>query len=877
MRLMLLAWPPLAAAPVWADDRAVDYLRDIKPVLQERCYACHGALKERSGLRADTAKSLLDGGDSGPAVVPGRSEESLLVARVTGAGGVRRMPPEGEPLTAQQVGLLRRWIDQGAPLPKHEEPEPDPQAHWAFQPPTRPPVPKVHNAAWVRNPIDAFLAAEHERLGLQPVPPAANHVLLRRLYLDLIGLPPTGGQWQAFHGDSSADAYERVVERLLNSPEHGQRWGRHWMDIWRYSDWSGENKNLVRGSPKHIWRWRDWIVESLNRDKGYDRMILEMLAGDELAPANPDIVRATGFLARNWYEFNRNVWLDDTVEHTAKAFLGLTLSCARCHDHKFDPLSQREYYAWRAIFEPHDVRIDAVPAQPDTALDGLPRVYDAQPAAPTYLLIRGEETRPDKRRSIAPGVPDALGGQFEVRPVSLPLQAYYPAVQAESCQELLRRAEADVASAQAALGAARSAERPADGTVPLAELKLAAAQAELTALQARIAAERVKYARVAGFEPGAAEVGDASRYDELAAAAAAADRMAVLRKAELAVLQSEQKLASARRLAEGAQDARKARASVTAAEREMQRMRKELAAAKAALARTDSGYRPLGPQTPPTSTGRRLALARWITDPRNPLTARVAVNHVWLRHFGEPLVATVDDFGRRASRPRLAALLDWLAVELVESGWSLKHLHRLIVTSNAYRLASTTREAPAGNAAIDPENRWLWRMNSRRAEAEVIRDSVLHVAGNLDRSLGGPEIPLDQGETSRRRSLYFRHAHERQIPFLEAFDGADVTECYRRSVTVVPQQALALANSALPYEQSRELARKLAADGAGVTDAAFVRLAFEHLLTRPPTAAERDRCLGFLKEQGEQAEADSVRRASLLHALMNHNDFLTIR
>jgi hypothetical protein len=335
----------------------------------------------------------------------------------------------------------------------------------------------------------------------------------------------------------------------------------------------------------------------------------------------------------------------------------------------------------------------------------------------------------------------------------------------------------------------------------------------------------------------------------LAVAAAVADRLAVLRKAELAVLKNGNKTGSEARAAQ-----------------------KELTAAQAAMKKTDASYRPLGPQTPRTSTGRRSALAQWITDPGNPLTARVAVNHVWLRHFGEPLVDPVDDFGRRTPRPRHAALLDWMAVELMESGWSLKHLHRLIVTSNAYRMASTTREAPAGNLQIDAENRWLWRMNSRRAEAEVIRDSVLHVAGKLDCSMGGPEIPLDQGEKSPRRSLYFRHAFERQVPFLKAFDSADAMECYRRLITVLPQQALALINSTLPYEQSRHLARRLSAENQGVSDVAFVRLAFEHVLTRPPTAGEQDECLGFLTAQ------DGVEgRAALIHVLMNHNDFITIR
>ncbi|MBI3469553.1 MAG: DUF1549 domain-containing protein, partial [Planctomycetes bacterium] len=340
--LILLGWLSPVTALLGADASSVDYLRDIRPLLRERCYACHGALKQNSSLRLDTADSLLRGGDSGPAIVPGKSDESLLIEAVTGDLAVWRMPPEGEALTAQQISLLRSWIDQGAPHPEQEQPEPDPRAHWAFQPPVRPTVPQVSNTDWVKNPIDAFLAAEHERLGLKPAPAAEKHVLLRRVSLDLLGLPPTRDEAHAFLSDSSTDAYEKVVQRLLNSPDYGQRWARHWMDIWRYSDWSGENKNLVRGSPQHIWRWRDWIVESLNQDKPYDRMILEMLAGDEIAPEDPNIVRATSFLGRNWYKFNRNVWLENTVEHTAKAFMGVTLNCARCHNHMYDPISQKE-------------------------------------------------------------------------------------------------------------------------------------------------------------------------------------------------------------------------------------------------------------------------------------------------------------------------------------------------------------------------------------------------------------------------------------------------------------------------------------------------------------------------------------------------------
>ncbi|MCA1685587.1 MAG: DUF1549 domain-containing protein, partial [Planctomycetia bacterium] len=296
-----------------------------------------------------------------------------------------------------------------------------------FRPPIRPPVPVAAGAVAVRNPIDAFLASRHESLGLNPSPEAERDVLLRRVSLDLTGLVPSPGELRAFLADPSEDAYERAVDRLLASPRYGERWARHWMDVWRYSDWDGYGAE-VRESRPHIWRWRDWIVESLNAGKGYDRMVAEMLAADESSPDDPGRLRATGFLARNWYKFNRNAWLDNTVEHTGKAFLGLTINCARCHDHKYDPVTQREYYQFRAIFEPHDVRADPVPGQPDPARDALARVYDARPDAPTFLFLRGNEKEPDKDHPLPPGVPAVVGvaGAFEVKTVALSREAAYP-------------------------------------------------------------------------------------------------------------------------------------------------------------------------------------------------------------------------------------------------------------------------------------------------------------------------------------------------------------------------------------------------------------------------------------------------------------------
>ncbi len=358
-----------AAAPV-------NYGHDVKPVLVARCTSCHGAIRQKGGLRLDTAEFVRAGGESGPAVEPGKSAESLLIDRVTAADDSNRMPPasDGVRLSDAEVAILRAWIDWGATAPPEPVP-PDPREHWAYQPPTRAALPRPARTGWAGNPIDAFLAAGHRSRGLTPSLPVPRELWLRRVYLDLLGLLPTRQERQAYLADRSPSADARIVDRLLADPRHGERWARHWMDVWRYSDWYGLGEE-VRYSHPHIWHWRDWIVAAVNADKGYDQMIEEMLAGDELAPDDAATLRATGFLVRNWDIFNRNAWLASTVEHTARAFLGATIQCARCHDHKFDPISQAEYYQLRAFFEPYQIRIDRVPGQPDRTKAGLPRVFD---------------------------------------------------------------------------------------------------------------------------------------------------------------------------------------------------------------------------------------------------------------------------------------------------------------------------------------------------------------------------------------------------------------------------------------------------------------------------------------------------------------------
>lgn len=1109
--------------PAVAAGASVDYVKDIKSVLATKCFACHGALKHESDLRLDAASLILKGGDSGPAIMPGKADDSLLIHKVSASDPAERMPPEGEgePLTSDQLALLRTWINEGAVAPEEPIP-PDPRQHWAYQPIAKPPLSSFRNPqSAICNPIDIFLAAAHESAGITPTGPASKETLLRRVYFDLIGLPPTRDELHAFVADDSPLAYERVVDQLLASPQYGERWGRHWMDVWRYSDWTGYG-NEIRYSQRHIWRWRDWIIESLNADKGYDRIILEMLAADELSPGDEDAARATGFLARNWYKFDRNSWLDDVVDHTTKAFLGMTVKCARCHDHKYDPISQREYYSLRAIFEPYDVRTDPAPGERDLEKNGFARIFDAHPETPTYLFQRGDPRRPDKEHPSAPGVPSIVQGPaFGASTVTLPLASYYPAMRPFVADDLLAQAHSAIEVAQRELTRARqqlaAAEKPekpiakavlegaafleddfsqprsdvwtvvrgdweyaggrlvqkqiaggfspiatatdpprdfvarltftptggavyrsvglsfdwvedrdfqavylsakdngssvsafhrrggadaypAEAIVPhsirvgqktelevlvrgdvlnvrvdgqlklayrlpvprqagkfaiwtydasaefhhlkitdlsaeaslappsagpapesdpleshraaqrgatLAEKKLAEAQADLTATEARIAAERAKYS-----EALTGNAMDADQVAALANVASRAERLAELAEAEAKLLSAQHETARA----QGAKkdgDAASEKAAADAEEK-AKAAEKALTDARAAAEQESAAYRPLGPTNPQTSTGRRLALARWIADRRNPLTARVAVNHIWLRHFGQPLVENVEDFGLRSPRPVHAELLDYLAAELMEHDWSMKYVHRLIVTSAAYQRSSNAdfgvRTARSDNSipqsairnphSIDPDNKLFWRMAPRRLESESVRDAVLSAADNLDLRQGGPDLDQGQGLTSPRRSLYFRHARERQMEFLTIFDAANPEECYRRRESIRPQQTFAMMNSSLAIGESRRLAGQLSEQiVANSSDEEFTIAAFETVLTRRPTAGELADCLVFLESQATRlaspeqldslpSESGAVppspdpgqrARENLVLVLFNHNDFVTIR
>jgi mono/diheme cytochrome c family protein len=894
-----------------APSEQVDYNTHIKPLLMEKCSACHGVLKQEAGLRLDAGEFVRAGSESGSVVDLEQPVRSLLLDRVSASKPGERMPPDGEgsPLTVEQIELVEAWIAAGATSPADEAIVQSPAEHWAYQIPRQSPLPEVVTENRLVNPIDRFIAESIQEHGLQSVPAAEPQQLVRRVYLDLLGLPPTPEQQDAYLREPTDEAWMALVDRLLEDPSHGEHWARHWMDVWRYSDWDGYREE-VRGSQRHIWHWRDWIVQSLNEDKGYDQMVLEMLAADELYPDDLDALRATGFLVRNWHKSNRDIWLDATVEHTAKAFLGITLNCAKCHDHKYDPIGQREYYAFRAIFEPHRVRAERLPGEADPIKLSLPRAYDAELDIPTYLYLQGNEKLPDTQHPIAPAAPQVIGLELEVSPVALPTIASHPFLRKYIEEEELQLAMHSLQMAKDQLASASLPEEQ-----QRAGQKCRVAETNLESLRQRWSADK---ARAVLGRPDV----------EQAAMALRAERLHSLEQARLEVMETQIALSEANRLAETKPE--EAIAAIEKATKAFQDSEKRLAQAqlqmdklaesageaeqlveaekgktkKEAAAATDeqhdSSYTTVGTTYPTTSTGRRLALAKAIVDRRNPLAARVAINHIWMRHFGEPLVENAFDFGLRSPVPAQVKLLDWLAVELMEHAWSTKYIHRLIVTSQTYRLSSSTSRLDpvtlARNKEIDPDNAYFWHAVPRRLTAESVRDSLLHVAGQLDRAFGGPDIDFLDGESNFRRSLYFRHAYEKQMTMLVLFDVANPTECYERSSSVVPQQALALANSPLSVGMSRVLAGNLSREYG--EPGSFIQQLYRVVLGRNCSEPELALCLQFLQEQAGvlanpqqltpgngtvpstvEASPDSHQRAreNLVHVLLNHNDFVTVR
>lgn len=800
IRIVTLCFALAAILPsVRGDEPApVDYLRDVKPIFVERCVACHGPDKQQSDLRLDTAAAATSGGISGPAIVSGNSGESLVIQAVTGVGDVARMPPEdaGQPLTAEQISALRLWIDAGATAPADELPLPAVQPkgayHWSFQPLANPTPPSVQREAWIRNDIDRFVLAPLEARGLAPSPPADRAALLRRVSFDLTGLPPVPELVLAFELDNRPDAYERMVDELLKSPHYGERWGRHWLDQARYADSNG----YTIDSGRSIWKYRDWVIHALNRDLPFDQFALWQLAGDMLPKATLDQKIATGFHRNTMVneeggtdqEQFRIEAVADRLATTGAVFLGLTVGCARCHDHKYDPISQREYYQLFAIFNGADEPSLQVPTdQQARELPGL------------LADIEQMETRL--------ATVDANLGTRQIE---------WEAKMLAAGEELAKLPD----ELRAVLMQPTDQRTPEQRDKLLAEYK-------------KIDPERAPLAK---------------SLDELK--------------------QRHKQLISA--------------ITTTLVLHERDQPRQTHVHLRGDFLRPGAAVQPGAPAVlpelfPSGDRVTRLDFARWLFDPRQPLTARVTVNRVWQHYFGQGLVVTENDFGTQGDRPSHPELLDWLAGRFAAGGWSLKALHRLIVTSAAYQQSSDAR---ADLAAADPYNKLMARQVRLRLEAEAVRDAALAVSGLLSREVGGPSVyppqpqgiyrftqqvkywKESQGVDRFRRGLYTYFWRSSPHPFLVAFDAPDATTaCTRRVRSNSPLQALTLANDPMFFELAQGLAgrvlREVAARSAlessraapETTDEARLDHAWRLSVARPASGGERQRLREFLDVQ----------------------------
>lgn len=838
-------------------EKPLQFEADVVPILRAYCWKCHGGEGRAAGLDMRSLPLLLSGGKSGAAVVRGSAEKSLLFQKLS----TGQMPPEKElKPTEAHLATLRRWLDSGAEA-KFEgavlktQAESIDRSWWAFRMPIRPAVPEVKDRDRVRTPIDAFVLRKLEEKRLSFSPDADSLTLVRRIYLDLLGLPPSRQEVEAFLNDKSPDAYGNLVSRLLDSPHYGERWGRHWLDAAGYVDTIGsDNDATIIEERERIWKYRDYVIRSFNNDKPFDRFLLEQIAGDELidwrnaaefTPEIRDLLIATGFLRQasdvtyapelNTADIRHQV-LFDTVQIVGSNVLGLTMHCAQCHSHKFDPIPHADYYRLAAFFTPaydpqnwkhskERILADVSPAEKQT-IDAHNAEVDRQVAAlqkqvadarspferklfESKLALLPEAVRADtkaavetpaeKRTEVQKYLAEKLGPQLKVSP-------------AEVDQALDDPTKASTAEWSKRIGELNSTKRTYDKIQALWEL----GPAPRTYLYRRGDYQ----APGAEVEPGVPSVLD------------------------------------------------------------------------------DPGQ-PFAlpkPQSDRPTSGYRTALAKWLTRPDHPLTGRVFVNRVWQQYFGRGIVATPDNFGTSGSKPSHPELLDWLATEFVDKGWSVKQLHRLIVQSTVYRQASRRSQGET----TDPENLLLGRMPLRRLESEIVRDCVLSVSGTLDRTQFGAPVPLKPHPDGRveidvsklpspaaafRRSLYLFSRRNYQLTELNVFDQPVVAHnCTRRTSAAVVLQSLAMLNGPFLFEQAERFAERVkTAAGSGADSR--IEEAFRTALCRPPHAEEMTDSREFLVRQTARYEeqrklpADQAADAaltSLCQMLLNTNEFLYV-
>jgi hypothetical protein len=983
-----MSWPILVlvtllqgGTPSDADERS--FRGSVAPILESRCVRCHGGIATKGGLSLATAEALRKGGDSGPAIEAGKPDESLLLEKI--GGETPEMPKGSAPLSAREIEAIRTWIADGASWPSglvlHEPSRP----WWAIQPVVRPGLPAVRHASWCRTPIDQFILARLELEHLVPQPAADRRTLIRRVTYDLLGLPPEPEDVDAFVADHSPDAFERVVERLLASPHYGERWARHWLDVVHYGDTHGYDKDKRRD---HAWPYRDYVIGAMNADRPYDAFVCEQVAGDVMSPADPGATVATGFIAAGPWDFVGHVELrEDTVEkaktrlidrddmlaNTMSTFVSLTVHCARCHDHKFDPITQQDYYGLQAVFagvdrgdrrfaspelarrrgaleteraavlaryspivrkieaatSPELTRLDHQLAEARRDLAELPRSAAAL-ASPT----NGYHSAIHAERDATAWVQVDLGRSMPIdeirlvpaRPTDFPdtpgfgFPARYRVMLADvagdwrdvwsddRADDLNHLDEPEVIRLEAMSGryirvaASRLWKRSADFVFALAEVEVlsggtnVASGATVAALDSIEAGRWSMSALVDGFDsrarrPAVTDENEVRRCGLLA-------RIGLTERARSRVREAliDPELRGARDAAAAELAALDARLNAqpaadvvfavqSHAPRPIHVLRRGDVEQPGAVARPGALACVDGIQAVFAGTAdegaRRAALAAWLVDARNPLTWRSIVNRTWHYHFGRGLVDTPNDFGRNGSAPSHPELLDWLASEFRDTGRSLKALHRQIVTSAAYRQAST--DDPAGDR-VDGDNRLLWRMNRRRLDAESIRDAILAVNGQLDRRLGGPGFELfrfkddhspvydhDAPEKidppeARRRTVYRFVVRSVPNPLVECLDGADPNvNVPVRNSTITALQALALLNDPFVVRQAEALAARL--EAGSVDPARQVESAFRLAFGRPPRTDERAALLEYTMRHGT---------VNMCRLIFNMNEFVFV-
>jgi hypothetical protein len=922
-----------------------DFERQIAPLLIRSCLGCHNASDSAGGLDLTERDRALAGGESGQAaIVPGKVDESYLVDRLRDG----EMPPEGkgQPLSAELRGTLSAWIATGAHWPDGRRlsrfelttPERAGRDWWSLEPPKRAPVPDVQHVDRVRTPVDAFVWARLEERGLAPAPEADRATLIRRATFDLWGLPPDPDEVDAFVADRAADAYEQLIDRLLAAPQYGERWGQHWLDVVRFGESNGYETNGLR---PNAWPYRDYVIDAFNRDLPYPQFILEQLAGDQLQAD-----AATGFLVAGAHDVvgspdveltrqQRSNDLDDFVSTTSQTFLGLTIGCARCHDHKFDPLSQRDYYAWQALFSgvfhgerdvapsldadqqrersqwneqlarlELDIRRTAARAEPLARPSGRPAADDPRAGEPTVLR---------------PAV-HALGNidRFAPAPARFVRFTILAAHQGEPCIDELEVLAADDGrnAALASAGATATASSVLEGgklpihqTAHLIDGKYGNSFSWIGSqtagdwvqieLPQTVTIDRVEWARDRqGVFADRVAVGYrieiAERPGEWQTVATADDRRTFTPAQppsqpvaaegalgdELARLRSQAEVLRGRL---GRRDARRIYAGTFAGPQPIHRLqrgevmqpREEVSPGTPSMIGSPAEIAPDA-----SEAQRRLALARWLGDPSNPLVSRVMVNRIWQYHFGRGLVRTPSDFGFGGGQPSHAELLDWLALEFIDHGWRTKPLQRLIMLSSVYRQASRLDNAAA---ALDGGNELLWRYQPRRLEAEPIHDAILSVAGTLALQGGGPgydvflpnasnvkvyEPKPELGPAEWRRMIYQTKPRMRAEPTFGVFDCPDASgSMARRNVSTTALQSLNLLNSPFVVQQSSKFAQRLEREHPRDVDAQ-IRRAFRLAFARPPASDE-------LAAAGKLVAAQGL--AQLCRVLLNANEFVYIR